>query len=608
MKHFVKPLVSSAFSVFALVIFALTLAAALLSFVWLPHDPTHSVASEIWAPPSAAHPLGGDGAGRDVLARLMVGSRTTLLVALVACVGVTCVSLALAAVTALAPNRLRGAAAAVVDVLIAFPTLIFAMLLVTVTGSGLHVVLLAIIFGFSASLSRVLRGEIAQAHASDFAVAARAAGVSRWLVFWRHTVLGASPVLATQAALAAGLSALAESSLTYLGFGVSAATPSWGRMLAQSQQALASYPLAAAIPGGAILLFALACFVFGDACRRLLDPRAREREQTRAGRVLAAAEKPGFDASKLSTEQSILPVSESTDLADISKEAGPVSVYDNCVKPQSITLDNDAEPLLLVRDLGVASDAGSLVQGVSLRVEAGEVLGIIGPSGSGKSLTAQAIAGILPQHLQASGEIFVAEQALHSLPEKQRAATRGSTVAYIFQEPKTALNPLMRISEQITFALTHHYSLTRAQKAEAARELAAQVELNPALLSRYPHELSGGQRQRAAIAAALSADPQVLIADEATSALDAVMQAQIVALLRRIAAEQNRALLFISHDIAEVASIADRVAVMHAGQIVEAGETSRVLYQASHSATRALLQVLPGKNTLQSRYLTGGEK
>jgi peptide/nickel transport system permease protein len=273
----IKRLLTMPRAVFSLLVFLILLAVATLSWIWLPHSPTHADASHIWASPSAVHLLGTDGSGRDILSRLILGSRTTVVVAVLTGVLSLLIGLSLAWLGALGPRKVREPVTVLVDVLIAFPTLLIAMMLAAVFGSGIPVVVASLGIGFGVAVARVVRGELSQVAREDYVLAARAVGLSRSKILWRHILPGASPVVIVQVSLVMGLAVLAESSLSYLGFGAPPDVPSWGRMLAETQDAISIFPLTVAWPGLAITAVSLAFFVFGDALRVAIDPSTKLR-------------------------------------------------------------------------------------------------------------------------------------------------------------------------------------------------------------------------------------------------------------------------------------------------------------------------------------------
>lgn len=245
-----------------------------------------------------------------------------------------------------------------------------------------------------------------------------------------------------------------------------------------------------------------------------------------------------------------------------------------------------------IRHLSVQIDGRAVLDDVSLRLGAGERLGIIGGSGSGKTLTALAVLGLLPRGAEASGQVLLDGVDVLALDDRELAALRGDRVGIVFQEPGTALNPLHRLGRQMTESLALHYRLDREQRRLAALELAGRVGLDDAerILRSYPHQVSGGQRQRAAIAAAIAAKPGLLIADEPTTALDVTVQRGVLRLFLELSAQEQQSLLFISHDLAVVAEVAERVVVLDGGRVVEEGTISAILSAPRHPVTRALIE------------------
>jgi len=257
--------------------------------------------------------------------------------------------------------------------------------------------------------------------------------------------------------------------------------------------------------------------------------------------------------------------------------------------------------LLDIKDLHVALPTGSerpyAVEAVDLQLAPNEILCVVGESGSGKSLTARAVMGLLPQphvHIE-RGAILFGNEDLADVSEARLRAIRGSDISMIFQEPMTALNPVMTIGGQIDEVFRYHTEMKRSERRERAVQLFDDVHLpDPGhIVDSYPHELSGGQRQRAMIAMALALDPKILIADEPTTALDVTTQAQILKLIRELQAGHDTGVLFITHDFGVVADIADRVAVMQYGKLVEMGPAHQVLNAPEHPYTQSLIKAVP---------------
>jgi peptide/nickel transport system ATP-binding protein len=286
--------------------------------------------------------------------------------------------------------------------------------------------------------------------------------------------------------------------------------------------------------------------------------------------------------------------------------------------------NDDGQPLLSVRDLRIAFGGHEVVHGVSFDVARGETLGLVGESGSGKSATALAMMRLLAPGATVRGSIRLSHpthddetvmngppggivgEELFALPEIAMRSHRGRSMAMVFQEPMTALNPVMKVGRQIGEALLAHAPRTsrgdvRARVLDAMREVGLPEPERRA--DDYPHQFSGGQRQRVVIAMALMNKPRLLIADEPTTALDVTVQAQILTLLKKLRVEHDLSMLFISHDLAVVGQVADRVAVMQHGEIVEMGATHEVLTRPQHEYTRRLLASAPTMKTDRAKPL-----
>jgi peptide/nickel transport system ATP-binding protein len=276
----------------------------------------------------------------------------------------------------------------------------------------------------------------------------------------------------------------------------------------------------------------------------------------------------------------------------------------------------DATPLLAVQDLRIAFGSQEAVRGISFSIAPGETLGLVGESGSGKSATALAMMRLLPPVARASGSVrlkitkdrddYEITTDLLVVNDKIMRGFRGRHIAMIFQEPMTALNPVMKVGHQIAEALLAHTPNTPRREVRA-RVLAAMQEVglpDPEKRAEdYPHQFSGGQRQRIVIAMAILNKPALLIADEPTTALDVTVQAQVLELLKQLRAGHGCAMLFISHDLAVVSQVADRVAVMHHGEIVEQGTVQQVMTHPAHDYTRRLLASVPTMRTARESPL-----
>jgi peptide/nickel transport system ATP-binding protein len=269
-----------------------------------------------------------------------------------------------------------------------------------------------------------------------------------------------------------------------------------------------------------------------------------------------------------------------------------------------------ATPLLEVSHLRVEfpTRRGTLValDDVSFSIAPGEILGVVGESGAGKSLTGASIIGLLePPGRIAAGEIRLEGQRIDNLPPERMRTLRGRRIGAIFQDPLTSLNPLYTIGRQLVETIMTHLPVTAGQARARAVALLQETGI-PAAEQRfdhYPHQFSGGMRQRVVIALALAAEPQLIVADEPTTALDVSIQAQIIALLKRLTRQHGAAVMLVTHDMGVIAEASDRVAVMYAGRIVEVGPVQQVIHQPSHPYTAGLMGSIPSMEARNERLL-----
>ncbi len=265
-------------------------------------------------------------------------------------------------------------------------------------------------------------------------------------------------------------------------------------------------------------------------------------------------------------------------------------------------------PALEVRDLSIVFDTrrGSVraIDGISFQMQRGEVLGIVGESGAGKSLTGNALIGLLqaPGRISA-GSIHLDGLRIDNLEREAQRRLRGKRIGAIFQDPLTSLDPLMTVGDQLIETIRTHLPMTAAAAKRRALDLLAEVGIADPTnrLQQYPHQFSGGMRQRIVIALAIAAEPDVIVADEPTTALDVSVQAQILALLRRLARDHGTAIMLVTHDMGVIAEIADRVAVIYAGRLVEIGPVAEVLHAARHPYTNGLMSLIPSLTRREER-------
>jgi peptide/nickel transport system permease protein len=507
---------------------------------------------------SAQHWLGTDNLGRDIFYRVLVASRTSILLALLATAIAVVTGLALGSAPAVLGKRGGRVAIAVVNIAVAFPGLLLALFFAVVFGVGAKGAVLAIGFAGAPSFARLTQTLVAGVAERDFVAAARIAGVGRFRMLVRHILPNIAEPLVVNATIGAGGTLLAFAGLSFIGLGVQPPAYDWGRMLGESLSGIYVHPAAALAPGVAVVVAGLAFNLFGEAVAKGLGvpvPKARWTSRT--------------------------------------PEAAPAR-------------NDDSDAVLVVEDLQVSFPGPvSPVRGVSFTIHKGEIVGLVGESGSGKSLTALAVAQLIepPAQVRATELSFLGAPLLGRLPVGSTAAVRrrllGTSFAMVFQDPMTSFNPTKRMGVQLAEGAREHQGLSRRAAMNRAidRLRAVRVPAAERRAHQYPHEFSGGMRQRAMIGMGLMGTPALIVADEPTTALDVTVQRQVLRLLETIRTEDDVAVLLISHDISVVAQICDRVLVMYAGRIVEDLPATELATGARHPYTRALLAAVPDLDT-----------
>jgi peptide/nickel transport system permease protein len=506
------------------------------------------------APPSAAHWLGQDEFGRDVLSRLVWGARVSLSVAAASASLACVVGVTLGLVGGFLGSVAELLAIRSMDVVLCFPPLLLALLVVTLFGPGAGTLIPVLSLVYLPGFVRVVYAGVLSVRSHEYVEAMRALGAGRLRIMLRTILPNIGGPILVQFSLAAASAIVLESGLSFLGLGVVPPAPSWGLMIGSGRTTMAQAPLLLLWPCLALALTILAMNALCDALRDAVDPHSAQPRNGRA-RILAALA-PG-----------LLP---------------------------------DTGPVLEVRGLTVEIEtpSGTIrpVHDVSLRVGAGETLAIVGESGSGKSLTGLAIMGLLPNAARvAAGAAWIDGHDVLRLDEGALRRLRGTNMAMVFQDPLSSLNPVHRIGAQIVEAVRSHRRVSAAGAHAQAVKLLEHVGIpDPVRRAQsFPHELSGGMRQRAMIAMAIANHPRLLIADEPTTALDVTIQAQVLELLATLKREQRMGLVFITHSLPVVAEIADQVSVMYAGEIVEQGSVAAIFERPLHPYTAALLRSAP---------------
>jgi peptide/nickel transport system permease protein len=534
----------------------LALAAPLLPLA----DPVKMDVPARLALPSLAHPLGQDEYGRDVLARIIWGARASL--------AVSFLSASLAAVIGTVCGLLGGYLRGLVEILavrsmeaiVCFPPILLALLVVTLMGPGAMTLVIALTALFAPGYARVAFAATLATRNLDYVTAQEALGARPLRILARTILPNVAPPLLVQISLTVAAAMVLESGLSFLGLGVVPPAPSWGLMIRGARSTMEQAPWLLLWPclalAGTILTFNLLC----DRLRDFLDPHA-----SAAGGVWRRA------AARV--------------LPDAAPAPAPSLLR---VEHLTIEIATDAGPIRPVRDLALA-------------LAPGETLALVGESGSGKTLTGLALLGLLPPGVEiARGRVLFADRTGHTrdltkLPEAALRALRGDEIAMVFQDPGSSLDPVHRVGDQVAEAIRAHGAASAREAAARAVHLLREVGLPDAerRARAYPHELSGGQRQRAMIASAIANAPRLLIADEPTTALDVTIQAQILDLFAALKSKSDMGMIFITHNLAVVAEIADRICVMYAGEIVEEGPVAEVFARPRHPYTAALIASAP---------------
>ncbi|MGI5425695.1 dipeptide/oligopeptide/nickel ABC transporter permease/ATP-binding protein [Streptomyces sp. CA-179760] len=552
---------------------------AVLAPVLAPHDPLDQQPQvDGTGHPSAAHWMGQDSLGRDILSRLMYGARWSLAIGLGATGLALVVGALLGAIAATSRKAVDETLMRCLDVVMAFPGIALAAVLVAVFGGGITVLICAIAFLFTPPVARVVRANVLDQYGEDYVTAERVIGARTPHIVLKHVAINCAAPVLVFCTVQVAEAVVFEASLSFIGAGVRPPDPSWGSVIADGKNmVLTGGWWATVFPGLLMLVTVLSLNILSEGVSDAwAAPSARDVEPPEDDRL--EAPEPG------SGEVVQLP-----GLAEAARR----------LRARARRLPRDAQPVLAVENLAIGFDQRhggvDIVDGISFEVRPGEVLGLVGESGCGKSLTALAVMGLQPKGARVSGQVRFQQRDLIAEPMRVRRKLLGHEMAMIYQDALSSLNPAMTIRAQLK-------QVVRRGGRRTPAELLTMVGLDPErTLRSYPHELSGGQRQRVLIAMALSRDPRLIVADEPTTALDVTVQAQVMELLLRLRAELGFALILVSHDLALIADVTDRVVVMYGGQIVETGVTADLVEAPAHHYTRGLLGSVLSLESAQER-------
>ncbi|SCF06773.1 peptide/nickel transport system permease protein [Micromonospora haikouensis] len=532
--------------------------AGLLAPLIAPADPTANDLAAGLASPSAEHLLGTDQLGRDQLSRLLYGAQISLAIT----AAVLAISLTAGAVVGTVAGYAGGwvdrVVSRVIDVVVSLPGMLVALAVIGVRGPGVDNLILALALWSWAPYARIARARVASLRDSPHLDALRLLGAGHGRIVGRHLLpLALAPCL-VYASTDVGTVVLAVATLSFLGLGVAPPSAEWGQMLIEGRPFLASAWWLAYPPGVAITAVVFASNLLGE-------------------RLAAGAERPS-----------------------IIRLVRPGRIR-RATRPAA---SPDPGTVLRVRDLSVTYPDGSasrrVVAGMSYEVRRGQVLAFVGETGSGKTTAALAPFGLLDPSAAVTGSALLDTHELIGLAPGERRRINGRRVGVVFQDSGAFLNPLRTIGAHVDEAVRNAgRGGRRAATRRVSGELLRLAGLpDPVAVARqFPHQLSGGMRQRAQIAIALAGEPELLVADEPTSALDATVQAQLLDLLARLRDELGMAMIIVSHDLAVVSRVADTVAVVYGGRIVESGPATDLIDEPDHPYTRGLLDAVPRPRT-----------
>ena len=554
-RRFWKRFLSDPFSVAALAYLVLLALLALLADFITPYEPMAQELMARFGTPSADHWLGTDDFGRDLFSRVIYGARFAFQALLISMSIAVLVGVPVGLVAGYFGGRIDRGISWVIDVIFTVPAIMMGFAIVAILGSGLTSAMIALGIVFSSRFARLARGIMIAEKSELYVDGARVGGLPTARILFRHILPNIAPSLIVQVAIISSAVLILEATFSFLGLGVNAGEPAWGRMLAEGQTRLRQHGWGVVPPGAALVTTVVAFNLLGDGIRDAIGRNTRNNQLTAAKQ----------------------------------QSATTIQTYDHAI-----------DATLSVRGLEVQfpSESGNLtiLCDVNLDIRPGETLGLVGESGSGKSITALSALGLVPAPGGVTaGSVQFEGREITTLNEGELNKIRGKEIAIIFQEPWAALNPSMTVATQLIDRLVIHEGLSKSDARQRALDLLTTVQMpDPARrLDEYPHQLSGGMAQRVGIALALACNPKLLIADEPTTALDVTVQGQILDLLAKLQQEFGMAVLFITHDLGVVAEIADRVAVMYAGEVVEVGTVQQVFEQSCHPYTKALLDTLP---------------
>lgn len=538
-----------------------------------PYDPNATNLADKYLPVSAEHLLGTDALGRDLFSRLLVGGRTCLITALAVVLLSVVVGVPLGLLAAAKGGWFDAILMRVYDVVLAFPSLLLAIVLVAAFGSNAVTASIAVGITYVPMISRLTRSLVSVELSKPYVLAARSLGYGEARILLREVLPNCVPTLLSELTLDFGYAIIALTSLSYLGLGVQPPQSDWGTMIQDGMAVVQLNPLPVLAPAIAVVLVIVALNLLNDSVQsRVDDAEADGQTLPKGSRGVKPLEGRHGSADDVRNIQN----------ADVAQDS-----------------------LLRIEDLTVAVGATGapreIVKHASLNVRPGTIVGIVGESGSGKSTL---ISSVLRLHDErrfgyVSGRILFEGRDVLAMNERELNRLRGSEISMIFQNPGAVLNPVLTIGRQLEEKIHYKEGLKGAEAKKRALELLEQLHVVPAAerFNQYPHELSGGLLQRVMIASALVGKPKLLLADEPTTALDVTVQAQVLGILKHLRDDLGIAIVIVTHNFGVVAEICDEVHVIHEGEIVESASVGELFDRPQQAYTRQLLaaRLTPGE-------------
>ncbi len=560
----------------SLVILVLIVLVAVFANFLAPHSPFEIFKSR--QAPNGEFLFGTDDKGRDGLSRMMYGARYSLVIGLGATAFALVFGSIIGSLAAVVRSWLSNLIMRILDIIMSFPGIALAATFVIVFGNSVPSLIFAIGFLYIPQIARIVRANVMSEYNQDYVRAVIVSGARANWILVKHVIRNCiAPVLVFTIVLVAD-AIVFEASLSFISAGIPEPTPTWGNILADARDGvLAGRWWQALFPGLAIMITVLCLNIFSEGITDAMAAPAKAPVATGDDKLAGNRE-----ADRMVADPKLAYAAQ----AEMLEKRLAALREIEAKRKDRFTTDTSVKPILEVKDLCIKFPRHgdvNVVDHLNFVVRPHQTMGLVGESGCGKSITSLAIMGLLDRKAQISGEILYDGKNLLDLSEREMNQLRGREIAMIYQDALSSLNPSMLIKAQMK-------QLTKRGGTRSAEELLELVGLDPKrTLDSYPHELSGGQRQRVLIAMALTRDPKVIIADEPTTALDVTVQKQVVDLLNKLQHELGFAMVFVSHDLALVAEVANSITVMYAGQVVEQGPVTEILTNTIHEYTRGLL-------------------